>query len=130
MRVLISGSVFAAAMLASLPSLAGSMEPRFGNTMIASRPDGTVMKLYYNADKSFTGNIQPAGAPMTISINGTWRQDGDKLCVQPAAGPGGAMPPESCAELKGDHVGDTWETTVKGLDGEPVVQTVTIVKGR
>lgn len=130
MRVLVSGSVLTIVMLASLPVLAGSMEPRFGNTMVATRPDGTVMKLYYDADKRFSGAIQPAGAPMAISINGTWRQDGDRLCVQPAAGPDGALPPESCAELKGDHVGDTWETTVKGMDGEPVVQTVKIVKGR
>jgi hypothetical protein len=109
---------------AASPALAASMEPRFGNTMIGTRPDGMVMKMYYNEDHTFTGEITPMGAPMAIRVSGTWKLDGDKLCVLPQGGS------ESCAELKGDHVGDKWETTVRDVNGEPVVQQVEIVKGR
>lgn len=110
--------------LSTMPALAASMEPRFGNTMVGTRPDGLLLKMYYNADKTFTGEITPPGAPMAIRINGTWWLKGDQLCILPDGGK------ESCAELKGDHVGDKWETTVTGIDGEPVVQTVEITKGR
>lgn len=114
----------------ALPALAASMEPRFGNTMLGTRPDGTVMKLYYNKDHSFSGEITPAGSPVAFEAKGTWRLDGDKLCVLSDTGPGQAKAPESCATLKGDHVGDKWETTVQGVDGKPVVQKVEIIKGR
>lgn len=91
------------------------------------------MKLWYNEDHTFTGELQAAGAPMTMQTSGTWRVDGDKICVVPDSPPGSdtAKPnKESCAPLKGDKVGDTWQTNVKDIDGKQVVQTVKIVKGR
>ncbi|HMM13754.1 MAG TPA: hypothetical protein PKA57_03940 [Parvibaculum sp.] len=118
----------AAAALA-MPAFAASMEPRFDNTMVGTRPDGTVLKLYYNRDHTFSGEITPAGSPTSFEAKGTWRLDGDKLCVTPET-PGGEPGPEACAVLKGDKVGDKWKTTVQGTDGKPVVQTVEIVKGR
>tara|TARA_R110000868_G_scaffold150564_1_gene373885 strand:- start:2188 stop:2553 length:366 start_codon:yes stop_codon:yes gene_type:complete len=108
----------------ALPALAASMEPRFGNTMLGIRPDGTVLKLYYNADHTFSGEIIPGGSPVTYEAKGTWTLKGEELCVVPENGP------ESCAVLKGDHVGDKWETTVQGADGKPVVQKIEIVEGR
>jgi len=117
----------------SFPALAGNIEARFGNTMLATRPSGTTMKLWYNADHTFTGELQAAGAPMALQTSGTWRVEGGKICVTPDNPPGseGAPKPrESCAALKGDKVGDEWETMVKDIDGKSVTQTVKIVKGR
>lgn len=117
----------------ALPALAGNVEARFGNTMLATRPSGTTMKLWYNKDHSFTGELQPAGAPMAFQMSGQWRVNGDKICVLPDNPPGTTSdkkPAESCAPLKGDKAGDKWETTVKDIDGKSVVQTVEIVKGR
>ena len=130
MRIGRLGFMAAAACMAALPAFAASMEPRFGNTMLGTRPDGTVMKLYYNPDHTFSGEITPGGSPVSFEAKGTWKLDGDKLCVLSDLGPGGGKAPESCAMLKGDHVGDKWETTVQGVDGKPVVQKVEIVKGR
>lgn len=124
MRFMRSVLVAALSFGAALPALAASMEPRFGNTMLGVRPDGTVLKLYYDADHTFSGEIIPAGSPTTYEAKGTWTLKGEQLCVVPENGP------ESCAVLKGDHVGDKWETTVQGADGKPVVQKIEIVKGR
>ncbi|MES1991380.1 MAG: hypothetical protein V4441_10575 [Pseudomonadota bacterium] len=117
----------------SLPAFAANIEVRFGNTMLATRPSGTTMKLWYNKDHTFTGELQAAGAPMAMQTSGTWRVDGNKVCVTPDNPPGSESAPkrpESCAPLKGDKVGDKWQTTVKDIDGKPVMQTVEIVKGR
>lgn len=116
--------------MTALPALAANMEARFGNTMVGVRPDGTVLRLYYNKDHSFSGLITPAGSPTSFEAKGTWTLKGEKLCVTPEGGPGGAPAKESCALLKGDKVGDKWQTTVQGTDGKPVVQSVEIVKGR
>ncbi|MDO8422720.1 MAG: hypothetical protein Q7S99_11220 [Parvibaculum sp.] len=124
MRLMRSVLVAALSLGTALPALAASMEPRFGNTMLGIRPDGTVLKLYYNADHTFSGEIIPGGSPVTYEAKGTWTLKGEELCVVPENGP------ESCAVLKGDHVGDKWETTVQGADGKPVVQKIEIVEGR
>jgi hypothetical protein len=129
-RTACAGVLVAAAVGGALPAFAANMEARFGNTMLGMRPDGTILKLYYNADHSFSGEITPAGSPTSFEAKGTWKLKGDKLCVTPEGGPGGAKGKESCALLKGDKVGDKWETTVQGTDGKPVVQSVEIVKGR
>ena len=124
MGFLRSGLVVVMACGVALPALAASMEARFGNTMLGIRPDGTVLKLYYNADHTFSGEIIPAGSAVTYEAKGTWSLKGEQLCVVPENGP------ESCAVLKGDHAGDKWETTVQGADGKPVVQKIEIVQGR
>lgn len=124
------GFVAAAACVVALPAFAASMEPRFGNTMLGTRSDGTVMKLFYNADHTFSGEITPAGSSTSFEAKGTWKLEGDQLCVMSDLGPGGGTPPQSCATLRGDHVGDKWETTIKGAGGKSEVQKVEIVKGR
>ncbi|HEX7776800.1 MAG TPA: hypothetical protein VF449_09760 [Parvibaculum sp.] len=119
------GAVFAAA-----PAFAASMEARFGNTMLATRPDGTTIKMYYNKDHSFTGEMAPGGSQAVYEAKGTWRLSGDKLCVTPAGGTAEHKAPEVCAPLKGSRVGDKWQSEVPTPDGKTVVQTVEIVKGR
>lgn len=122
--------IVAAASMVALPAFAASMEPRFGNTMLGTRPDGTVMKLYYNRDHTFSGEITPPHSTAVFEAKGKWWLDGKNLCVQQELPEGQGEAPKSCAELKGDKVGDKWQTTVHGADGKPEVQSVEIVKGR
>ncbi|HEY4343078.1 MAG TPA: hypothetical protein VGN05_01920 [Parvibaculum sp.] len=128
----VSAAVLGAGLtMAALPAFAAHIEARFGNTMLGIRPDGTILKLYYNKDHTFSGLITPAGSPTSFEAKGTWKLKGEKLCVTPeGAGADGKPAKESCAVLKGDKVGDKWQTTVQGTDGKPVVQSVEIVKGR
>jgi hypothetical protein len=122
-------TVAALAALAS-PAFAADMSARFGNTKLATRPAGTVIKMYYNADHSFTGEMKPGGSQTIYEAKGTWRLDGGKLCVTPAGGTAEHKAPEVCAPLKGSSVGDKWQSEVPGTGGKTVVQTVEIVKGR
>lgn len=114
----------------ALPAFAASMDARYGNTVHATRPDGTEINLFFNADKSFTGKASPAGIPFSFSIAGTWRLDGDNVCVLQTEGRGPNKGVEKCEPLEGDKIGDTWTVDVTDKDGKPVVQTMTITEGR
>lgn len=123
-------SVAALAVAFAAPAFAASMEARFGNTMLGTRPDGTTIKMYYNKDHTFTGELKPGGSQAVYEAKGTWELKGKDLCLTPEGGTADNPAPESCAALKGSKVGDTWQSEVKDMDGKTVVQTVEIVKGR
>jgi hypothetical protein len=129
MRIQIFAAALSLAALAALPAIAASMAPRFGNTLVGTQTDGTVLRFYYNNDHTFTAKITPKGASRALDVEGTWRVDGENLCIR-AKGPDGAMSPERCTLLKGDHVGDTWQTKSTKPDGTVDVQTATIIEGR
>src|SRR5262245_1157178 len=76
-RILISA---AAALLLAGAAWAGNMEARFGNTVVATAPDGTVTKFHYDKAGTFTATITQPGKP-AVTAKGKWRQDGDKLCL-------------------------------------------------
>ena len=59
---------------------AGNMEARFGNTVVATGPDGTVTKFWYKKDGTFTAKAEQPGQA-ALNPKGKWRQDGDKLCI-------------------------------------------------
>lgn len=118
-----------AAGLSAGTALAGSMEARFGNTVLISGDQGET-KLFYNEDNSFTATVSPKDGAM-IESKGTWRIEGDQVCITPEraflifeAGK------ERCVPLQGEKVGDSWQTTSKGPDGQDVTATISIVAGR
>jgi hypothetical protein len=123
-----------AAALASLlfvgTAFAGSMDARFGNTVVATYPDGTTLKFYYNADKTFAAKTEKGGAVLA-ETTGTWRVDGANVCLTVAKtfGPfeGGK---ERCIPLMGDKVGDSWPSKVQDASGNVTDITVAIVAGR
>lgn len=108
---------------------AGNMEARFGNTVVAKAPDGTVTKFWYKKDNTFTAKVEQPGKP-AVDVKGKWRQDGDKLCVtaETTFGPFEAGK-ERCIPLSGDKVGDTWKGQSLDAAGKPVAVDVTIVAG-
>jgi hypothetical protein len=109
---------------------AGSMDARFGNTVVATYPDGTTLKFYYNADKTFAAKTEKGGA-LLAETTGTWRVDADKLCLTAKTnfGPfeGGK---ERCIPLMGDKVGDSWPSKAQDSGGQVIDITVAIVAGR
>lgn len=112
-------------------AFAGNMDARYGNTVVATNPDGSTTKFYYNADKTFTVKAEKDGKVLGES-KGTWRQDGDKLCLtaETTFGPFEAGK-ERCVPLMGDKVGDSWTTPGgKDANGNDIVITVKIVAGR
>ncbi len=90
---------------------------RFGNTTVATDASGAQSKLYYNADHTFTAK---AG---TMSVKGTWKVDGDKVCLSYDPAPPGMASP-NCLPVAAHNVGDTWTVG----DGAQK-RTVTLVKG-
>ena len=125
----IAASAFAL-LLSAAPALAASMDVRFANTVEGKRPDDTTIKLMFNADKTFTGTANPRGGFLSFDISGTWRMDGDKLCVLQTEGRGKNLNIEQCDPLQGDKVGDTWTVKVSDQDDKEVDQVMTIVEGR
>lgn len=109
---------------------AGSMDARFGNTVVATYPDGTTSKFYYNADKTFAAKTEKGGTVLA-ETTGTWRVDADKVCItaKTTFGPFEAGK-ERCIPLMGDKVGDSWPSKAQDASGNPVDITVAIVKGR
>jgi hypothetical protein len=112
------------------PALAANMEVRFDNTVKGTRPDGTVINMFFEADNTFTGKASPGSMPFSFKFSGTWRMDGDKLCILQTEGRGKNKGIEKCETLEGDKVGDTWTVDTTDQDDKPVVQTMTIVEGR
>ncbi len=122
----------AAALLTTLflaPAFAGNMEVRFGNTVVATYPDGSTTKFFYNKDGTFTGKLTQAGKDSNTA--GKWRVDGANICITAQttftifeAGK------ERCVPLNGDKVGDKWQVTTKDPSGKDTTVNVTIVAGR
>jgi hypothetical protein len=113
----------------SMSAFAGSMDARIGNTVVATNPDGSTVKFYYNADNTFTAKAE-AGGKTLLESKGTWRQDGDNLCLtsDTTFGPFEAGK-ERCVPLMGEKVGDKWETPGKDAEGNDISIKVEIVAG-
>ena len=122
----------AVAILATLfvgPALAGSMEVRFGNTVVATYPDGSTSKFFYNKDGTLTAKYTQSGK--VTDTTGKWRVDGVNVCITVQA----AMTifeagKERCVPLNGDKVGDKWTIPLKDTSGKDITVNVTIVAGR
>jgi YD repeat-containing protein len=90
------------------------MASRYGNTTITTDASGVQTKLYYNADGTFTGKQG------TFGFTGTWKLDGNTICLTFNPAPPGAPNP-TCTPVSAHKVGDTWSgggrtiTLVQGI---------------
>ena len=109
---------------------AGNMDARFGNTVVAKAPDGTVTKFHYDKPDSFTAAIAAPGQQV-VNAKGKWRVDGTNVCLtsDTAFGPF-EVNKERCVPLMGDKVGDSWKGKSLDAAGKPVDVDVSIVAGR
>lgn len=107
------------AMLCGAPALAvddSVMTGRFGNTEIVHTGLGQA-HIYFNPDHTFTGAA--SALIIHLSLKGTWKIDGDNLCLVYDSPPPGESNP-SCAPVAAHAVGDSWDS--KG-------RNITLVKG-
>jgi hypothetical protein len=101
-RVLMTAIAFAFS--AGVAFAADPMDVYIGNTLKAVSPDGTTTKIWYKADKTYTG-ANDKGAKMS----GTWEVSGGQLCTiqKEPAPPAGQE--KRCGDLGNRKVGDSWE---------------------
>jgi hypothetical protein len=104
----------ALALCASAVQAQETMAPYFGNTVI-SKGNGPEVHTYYNADGTVTGKI----IGMKLTLKGTWKVDGDQLCLTYTPPPPTVKNP-ICVPNEQHKIGDTW------MNGK---RTVTLVQG-
>lgn len=104
----------ALALSATAAMAQGTVSTRFGNTVV-SKGDGPEVHTYYNADGTFTGKV----IGMKLTLKGTWKVDGDKLCLTYDPPPPTVKNPV-CVPNEEHAIGDTW------MAGK---RTVTLVQG-
>ena len=117
MRKLLLLASFAA--FAATPAFAiddSIMATRFGNTEHVENTIGHA-SIYFNADHTFTGKA--SAVLIHLSLKGTWKIDGNNLCLTYDSPPPGEDNP-SCAPATAHVIGDTWDS--KG-------RKVTLIKG-
>ena len=103
-RTLILSTVAGAALIGTALAADDVMASRYGNTTKATNAQGEVTKLWYEADGTFTGEAQGN------MIKGTWKIDGDKVCLtQTDPAPEPDAPTNQCNPVTAHNVGDSWE---------------------
>jgi hypothetical protein len=95
------------------------MASRYGNTVVVTYADGSVVKLHYRQDGSLEV-INPDGSKGT----GKWAMKDGKLCITADAGPTAGK--EQCSAFTaGKKVGDSWDQAM--ADGSKI--KISIVAG-
>jgi hypothetical protein len=122
MKRILAGMVAAALGVSLALAADDPMAGRYGNTVVTSTADGKeVGRTYYNADGTLTRKT-PAG-----EIKGTWKIEGDKLCItQTEPAPPAGTAPVCVPGFAGKKVGDSWDVTLP--DGTKL--KATLQKGR
>lgn len=96
----------------------------YGNTVNITRPDGSKVVVYVNADKTWEQRL-PDGSVMRGTF--AWKDDTHVCFTVTDPKPAKPEDSQSCDEVTGNHkAGDTW--TEKNDKNE--VTTISIVAGR
>ena len=77
------------------------MASRFGNTTVITMSNGATVKIWYNADHTWTGQ---AG---DMQMGGMWKVEDGDLCVT-NNNPPPNMPNPQCNPTEDHKVGDHW----------------------
>jgi len=124
MKRILSGIALTIMSLSFANAADDPMASRYGNTLVVKSPDGKeVIRLYYDAGGAMSAKLADGK-----TTKGTWKLEGDKLCVtQTEPPPDASMTAPQCTPFSGaKKVGDTWDVTRP--DG--VKLTVTLQQGR
>lgn len=102
MKTMMLAAVAALALTSSAFAGDEVMASRFGNTTKVTYPGNMVVKIWYAADHTFTGDANGN------AIGGTWQVDGAKICVSTTTGAVPNMPATQCNPVAERKVGETW----------------------
>ena len=107
MKLILAAVAFAASAAVAVAS-EDPMAGRYGNTVVTTTADGKEAgRTYYDADGKMS-RTTPAG-----TIKGTWKIEGDKLCItQTEPAPPAGTPPTCIPANGGKKVGDSWDVTL------------------
>lgn len=121
MKLILAAVAFAASAVVAIAA-DDPMSGRYGNTVVTTMADGKEAgRTYYDADGTFSRKT-PAG-----EIKGTWKVEGDKLCLtQTEPAPAAGTAPICIPANGGKQIGDSWDVTLP--DGTKL--KATIQKGR
>jgi hypothetical protein len=112
-RILLGAAILA---LSAGVALADNLAGYYGNTVVTTMPDGSVIKTKVNKDGTYSSAL-----PNGTTAKGTWAwKDATTACftqTEPAP-PAGSAP--ACFPIDAHKVGDTW--TGKGADGKTDVK--------
>jgi hypothetical protein len=90
------------------PALAGDMSGYYGNTVVCTAADGGVTKVWVKQGGTYT--VQRGGK----NINGTWVDNGDKVCYTETDPASPAGTPPFCVSSELRKAGATWSLTDPG----------------
>lgn len=121
MKLILAAVAFAASAVVALAA-EDPMAGRYGNTVVTTTADGKEAgRSYYDADGKFS-RTTPAG-----TVKGTWKLDGDKVCItQTEPAPAAGATPTCIPANGGKKAGDSWDVTLP--DGTKL--KATLQKGR
>jgi hypothetical protein len=104
MKLLISAAAGAALFLLSTAAMA-DVSGLYGNTVVATFPDGKVIKVQLKADGAFSETLPDGSA-----ASGTYTDDANGVCFTQTAPPPPADAKPTCApDLAGKKAGDAWD---------------------
>ena len=108
MKRILAGMVVAALGVSMAVAADDPMAGRYGNTVVTTSADGKEAgRSYFNADGTFSRKTA-AG-----EIKGTWKLDGDKVCITQTEPAPPAGTPATCIPANGGKkVGDSWDVTL------------------
>ena len=114
-----------AVLLSAASAQADPFAVAYGNTVTQTRPDGSKVVIYDNADKTWEQHMSDG---MVLKGTYTWQDDTHACFTVTDPPPKDPAHATNCYEIKGDHkVGDTWTETME--DGKTTI-TMAITAGR
>src|SRR6185436_2256569 len=98
MKRILTGVALAIMSLSFAHAADDPMASRYGNTLVVKAPDGKeVVRLYYDAGGTMSAKLADGK-----TTKGSWKLEGDKLCVtQTEPAPDASMPGPQCTPFSG-----------------------------
>ena len=107
-RILAAAALLAFSATFAIAAAEDPMASRYGNTVVTTTADGKPAgNAYYDADGKVSRKT-----PDGKEVKGTWKLEGDKLCVTQTDPAPAADAKPTCLPFAAHKDGDTWDVTL------------------